>query len=195
MRSQWRRLRRSSRNCGDVTNTVLVFDASPLNHFARADELDSLGKIVAPFECVTTKAVLAELRRGVAEYPELQAALDLRWLRIVSCDDLDVLYAFGQYMNRLGNLERNAGEASVLAWAEVHGAAAYVDDQVACNVGRARGVTVHRTLQLAVAAYRADLLAETGVQRLVESLADTDARFPAAARKDLLGWARSKGLL
>lgn len=70
----------------------------------------------------------------------------------MSCDDLDELYLFGQYMNRLGNLERNAGEASVLAWAEAHSAAAYVDDQVACNVGRGRGVRVHRTLQLVISA-------------------------------------------
>jgi predicted nucleic acid-binding protein len=178
-----------------VTTTVLVFDASPLNHFARAYELDALRKIVEEFECVTTKAVLAELRRGSAEYPELHAAIELPWLSVVSCDELDELYVFGQYMNRLGNLERNAGEASVLAWAEVHSAAAYVDDQVACNVGRSRGVTVHRTLQLVVAAYRADALTETAVQLLVDSLADTDARFPAEAREDLLGWARGKGLL
>jgi predicted nucleic acid-binding protein len=174
---------------------VLAFDASPLNHFARAEELDTLRKVVEPFDCVTTKAVRAELRRGVAEHPDLQAALDLPWMRVVSCDDLDELYVFGQYMNRLGNLERNAGEASVLAWSEVHGAAAYVDDQVACNIGRARGVTVRRTLQLVVTAYRADVLPEAGAQRLIESLADTDARFPAEARRDLLAWARGKGLL
>ena len=178
-----------------MTTAVLVFDASPLNHFARADGLDALRKIVEAFECVTTKAVLAELRRGVGDHPELQDALELPWLNVVSCDELDELYVFGQYMNRLGNLERNAGEASVLAWAEVHIAAAYVDDQVACNIGRSRGVAVHRTLQLVVAAHRAEVLTEVGVQRLVESLADTDARFPAEARQDLLGWARNRGLL
>lgn len=195
MTCRWQRSRRSSRSCGDVTTAVLVFDASPLNHFARADGLDALRKIVEAFECVTTKAVLAELRRGVGDHPELQDALELPWLNVVSCDELDELYVFGQYMNRLGNLERNAGEASVLAWAEVHIAAAYVDDQVACNIGRSRGVAVHRTLQLVVAAHRAEVLTEVGVQRLVESLADTDARFPAEARQDLLGWARNRGLL
>jgi hypothetical protein len=94
---------------------VLVFDASPLSHFARANELDTLRVLVAGFECVTTKAVRSEMRRGAEHYPALDAAVRLDWVATVPCDDLDELYLFGQYMNRLGNLERNAGEASVLA--------------------------------------------------------------------------------
>jgi len=93
---------------------------------------------------------------------------------------------------RLGNLARNAGEASVLAWAEAHGAAAYVDDQVAYNIGRSRGARVHRTLQLIVSAVRATLLSEQRAQALVNSLADSDARFPQAARQDLFAWAQSQ---
>jgi predicted nucleic acid-binding protein len=171
---------------------VLVFDASPLSHFARANELDTLRVLVAGFECVTTKAVRSEMRRGAEHYPALDAAVRLDWVATVPCDDLDELYLFGQYMNRLGNLERNAGEASVLAWAEAHGAAAYVDDQVACNVGRSRGVRVHRTLHLIVGAVRAALMSEQQAQALVNSLVDSDARFPQAARQDLFGWARSQ---
>jgi len=47
-----------------MTRGVLVFDASPLIHFARADELEALRDLVKVFECVTTKAVLGELRNG-----------------------------------------------------------------------------------------------------------------------------------
>jgi predicted nucleic acid-binding protein len=171
---------------------VLVFDSSPLNHFARAGELLVLRDLVVDYECVTTKAVLGELRKGTGEHPVLQEAIDLEWIAIVACDDLDELYLFGQYMNRLGNFERNAGEASVLAWAEAHSAAAYVDDQVACNVGRSRGVQVHRTLQLVINAFRTNILSESKAQILIQSLADTDARFPAAARENLFAWARSR---
>jgi len=174
-----------------MSNGILVFDASPLVHFARADELKTLRLIVVDFECVTTKAVLGELRRGAERYPAIWQAMDLDWIEIVPCDELEELYLFGRYMNRIGNLERNAGEASVLAWAESHSAAAYVDDQVACNVGRSRGVRVHRTLQLVVEACRVGALPECKAQQLVQNLADTDARFPAAARDDLFGWARS----
>jgi len=171
---------------------ILVFDTSPLNHFALAGELLVLRDLVVDFECVTTKAVLGELRKGAGDHPELEEAIDLEWMATVPCDDLGELYLFGQYMNRLGNFERNAGEASVLAWAEAHSAAAYVDDQVACNVGRSRGVRVHRTLQLIIAAFRTGKLNESKAQTLIERLADTDARFPAAARNNLFEWARSR---
>jgi predicted nucleic acid-binding protein len=141
---------------------------------------------------VTTKAVLGELRKGAERHSAVHNAIDLDWIATVSCDDLDELYLFGQYMNRLGNLERNAGEASVLAWAEAHSAAAYVDDQVACNVGRGRGVRVHRTLHLVINAFRANSLTESRAQQLIKNLVDVDARFPHAAREDLFGWARSR---
>lgn len=168
-----------------------MFDASPLTHFARAGELATLHALVADFECVTTRAVRGELNNGVSVHPEIEDALRIGWLKEVRCDELQELYLFGEYMNRFGNFERNAGEASVLAWAERHGAAAYVDDEVACRVGRSRGVVVHRTLQLVVAALRTGKLDETRAQDLVRSLADNDARFPKAAREDLFGWARS----
>jgi predicted nucleic acid-binding protein len=175
-----------------MTRGLLVFDSSPLNHFARADELETLRDLVKDFECVTTKAVLGELRKGIVRHPTIRDAIDLDWITTVPCDELEELYLFGHYMNRLGNLERNAGEASVLAWAEAHSAAAYIDDQVACNIGRGRGVRVHRTLQLVIAAFRASILNETTTQELIRSLADADARFPQAAREDLFGWARSR---
>src|SRR5712691_5398209 len=163
-----------------MTRDVLVFDASPLIHFARANELVVLRDLAEDFECVTTKAVLGELRKGVERYPAIGDAIDLDWITTVSCDELDELYLFGHYMNRLGNLERNAGEASVLAWAEAHSAHAYIDDQVGCNVGRGRGVRVHRTLQLVISAFRVDILPESRARELVRGLADADARFPQA---------------
>jgi predicted nucleic acid-binding protein len=175
-----------------MSNRILVFDASPLSHFARAGELKALRDIVGDFECVTTKAVISELCKGASRYPSIHDAIELEWISTVRCDDLHELYLFGKYMNRLGNIERNAGEASVLAWAEAHSATAYVDDQVACNVARSRGVRVHRTLQLIVNAYRNGVLNEVTAQALIRALADSDARFPSAAREDLFHWARSQ---
>jgi hypothetical protein len=55
---------------------VLIFDTTPLNHFARAGELATLRKLVADFECVTTKAVLGELRNGADAHPSLRDAID-----------------------------------------------------------------------------------------------------------------------
>ena len=79
-----------------MTDSVLVFDASPLNHFARAGELSALQKIVTGFRCVTTKAVLGELRTGAETHPVLLAATMLDWIETMPCDDLAELYLFGQ---------------------------------------------------------------------------------------------------
>ena len=59
------------------------------------------------------------------------------------------------------------------------------------SAGRA-ACGVHRTLQLIVSAVRATLLSEQRAQALVNSLADSDARFPQAARQDLFAWAQSQ---
>ena len=101
---------------------ILVLDASPLNHFARAGHLATLRKLVAGHECVTTRAVIGELERGRSAVPEIGDAITLDWIRVVPCDELKELHLFAQYMNRLGNTERNAGEATVLAWSEAPGA-------------------------------------------------------------------------
>lgn len=175
--------------------SALAFDASPLNHFARAGELDTLAKLVRSHRCVVTHAVLDEIRNGVARYPELAAIEKLVWLEIVELTGLEALYTFAEYLRRLGSTRRNAGEATILAWAEVNNAIAYVDDQTACNVARQRGVTVYRTLNLIVRAWQAGHFTEERAQALVKSLVDTGARFPSRAQTDLFGWARQEGLV
>lgn len=174
---------------------VLAFDASPLNHFARAGELPTLEQLVRGFRCIVTEAVHEEIRKGVRRHSELAAVEQLPWLETVALQSLDELYAFAEYLRRLGSARRNAGEASVLAWAETHGAVAFVDDQVACNVARSRGVTVYRTLNLILRAYKAGHFEEQRSQQLVNALVESGARFPPRAQSDLFGWARQEGLL
>lgn len=173
-----------------MTRETLILDTSPLVHFARAGELGALAQLLKDFDCVTTRAVRDETRRGVENYPRIREACELDWIRTVATDDLETLYRFSQYMKHLGNSDRNAGEASVLAWAEINSAVAYVDDQAACNIGRKRGVRVYRTLHLVINAFRSGILGEPEAQRLVRNLADSDARFPQQARDDLFAWAR-----
>jgi hypothetical protein len=42
-----------------VSDKTLIFDASPLNHFARAGELDTLQQLVSGHRCVVTVACSA----------------------------------------------------------------------------------------------------------------------------------------
>ncbi|MDP8927151.1 MAG: hypothetical protein M3O70_00850 [Actinomycetota bacterium] len=172
----------------------LIFDASPLSHFARAAELDILCEITNGFERATTQSVLDEVRTGARKHPELHDVERLGWLTIVRTDSLPVLQAYGEYSRLLGSSTRDVGEASVLAWCEVNGGVAYVDDQAAHNVGNQRGVEVRRTLNLIIEGCRRALYDEARAQALVQVLADRDARLPLDAVDDLFSWARIEGL-
>lgn len=185
--------------CVPISNPLpepryLVFDSSPLNHFARAAELDVLYTITEGYERATTQAVLDELSAGAVDHPELDAIESLEWLTIVRTDALPVLQAYAAYSRRLGSSTRDVGEASVLAWCEVNGAIAYVDDQAAHNVGTQRGLEVRRTLSLIIEGCRQDLYSEERAQALVRALADTEARLPTEAVNDLFSWARVEGI-
>ena len=47
-----------------LTAGRLVFDSSPLNYFARSNQLPVLGKLVSGEACLITRAVEDELLRG-----------------------------------------------------------------------------------------------------------------------------------
>jgi hypothetical protein len=66
------------------------------------------------------QAVLDELRAGELAHPPLADVRNADWLEIVACDGLAELRAFAHYVRVLGAGERDIGEASVLAWAEVN---------------------------------------------------------------------------
>lgn len=127
---------------------VLVFDSAPLSGFARAGSLLLLEQLTVGDERVTTPAVMDELSAGVSEHPQLHDIQGLAWLRVVPTDSLEVLRLFVIYANRLGSGVHDLGEATVLAYAEAHGAVAFSDDQAAVQLGRERGVRVQRTLSL-----------------------------------------------
>jgi len=173
---------------------VLVFDSAPLSAFARARQLPMLDRLAGEDERVTTSAVIEELRAGLGDYPELQDAIDLPWLRVEPLDDLNELVLFGNYAQRFGSGAHDVGEATVLAFAEAHSATAFTDDEVAVQVGREHGVTVLRTLALVARGVRVRLLSEPEAERLMEDLIRAGGRYPFSGG-EFLAWARAKGLL
>lgn len=173
---------------------LLVFDSAPLSCFARAGKLSLLDRLTQNDERVTTRAVLDELRQGVGDYPQLEEALTLSWLKVVPVDSLRELQLFAEYARHLGSGKHDTGEASVLAWAEAHGAIAFTDDSAAVQIAQARGVKVQRTLALVVRGLKSGLLSEQEAHDLIDELARAGARFPVRAG-EFLAWARAKGLL
>jgi predicted nucleic acid-binding protein len=173
---------------------VLVFDSAPLSAFARARQLSMLDRLAGADVRVTTSAVIEELRAGLGDHPELQDAIDLPWLRVEPLADLDELALFGKYAQRFGSGRHDVGEATVLAYAEAHGAVAFTDDQVAVQVGREQGVRVVRTLALVARGVRTSLLTEPEAVRLVDDLIRAGGRYPLGGG-EFMAWARSNGLL
>ncbi len=153
-----------------------------------------LDQLTVGNERVTTRAVMDEIRDGVSAFPELQDVLDLVWLKVESADSLDELRAFARYAQRLGSDIHDIGEASVLAWAEAHGAIAFTDDEAAVQAGRDGGLEVRRTLALVARGIKHGVLTDQEGDRLVDELLRAGGRFPFGSG-EFIGWARENGLL
>lgn len=174
--------------------TCLVFDNSPLSHFARAGKLATLEAIASDYDCFVTQAVLDEIAAGAAEHAALGDVAGLGWLEMVRVDGLAELQAFAEYANRLGSGMRDVGEASTLAWAETNKAIAIVDERAGSRHGLERGVEVHGTLWLIAGGFRTGRLSEAECASLVDTLRDSEAWFPCDGA-GFFAWARSEGLL
>lgn len=170
------------------------FDTMCLSHFARAERLDVLGELLLQQECWTTTVVLAELRRGAARYPLLANAMSLEWLRIASLEALDELGCFVKWAARIGSQERDLGEASVLAAAELRNGIAITDDREATKVARQHGSEVHGTIWLLARACREGKLTRIGAGSIVDALRETGARLPCTGT-EFPAYATRHGLL
>jgi predicted nucleic acid-binding protein len=174
--------------------TALIFNTSPRSHFARAGRLALLDRLTAAYRRVVPQAVLDELRAGELAHPPLADLGNADWLEIVACDGLAELRAFAHYVRVLGAGERDIGEASVLAWAEVNGGIAVIDERAGTQAAQARGVTVHGTLWLIANGLNAGDLLLPEAERLVDQLRSTDARLPCSGA-EFFEWAKAQGLL
>lgn len=107
----------------DADPVILAWDSSALHHAALADRLDVLGSIVRPWRNVTTAAVREELAGNGLTIDSEQ------WLETVHVDGLNELVSLAKWVQAFSCQKHNRGEATVLAWAETHGAVAIIDDR------------------------------------------------------------------
>lgn len=175
----------------------LVFDSSPLNYFTRAGHLDVLEKLVDGRTCLMTSAVAEELRRGATRHSRLHMIGSQAWLTEVNDDSLRFLGLFSDFHGRLGGSQRqmkDIGEATTLAYAELHGCTAVIDDRVGRNVGAAEGVSLSSSLHLLCHGLRHGLVSEDHACSVVDALRDAEAFLPCGGA-EFLDWARAAGLL
>ena len=79
------------------------------------------------------------------------------------------LELFSRYHTRLGGGGHNIGESTTLAYAELHGLTACIDDRAARRHGQERGVKLTGTLELVCQGIRADVVAEAEAARTNDS--------------------------
>jgi predicted nucleic acid-binding protein len=172
----------------------LVLDATCLSHFARADRLDVLRDLLVGRRCWTTEIVLAELSRGLVDYPMLRHVSEQEWLLIAGLDSIAEIRLYDTWRRRVGSTERDQGEASVFAAAEQRAATAITDDRRAAQVGRFHGLDVHGTVWLLAGACRQGKLPLGGTGALIDALRATGHRLPCTGA-GFASYARQHGLL
>jgi predicted nucleic acid-binding protein len=137
---------------------------------------------------VVTYAVKQELA-GLGIDP-LPAWID----EVVHVDELAELVVLGKWVNLMSSDTHNRGEATVLAWAEVHEAIAIVDDRAARRVAEREPVTVHGLLWVVCQCVCNGHIAEISASSFVDVMIDSGARYPFT-RGGLVDWAKNEGLL
>ena len=145
----------------------LVFDNTPLSHFARAGRLSTLEAIVNPYQCLTPVEVRSEILAGVTEMPDLADVLTATWLAPVQLSEVHELAAFARYKTELGGGSKaNTGEAAELAWASLHGGVAIIDERVTSRIAQRDGIAAHGSLWLVVQGVRQGELDRSAAERL-----------------------------
>ena len=176
-------------------NPSLIFDNTPLSHFARAGRLSTLEAIVKSYRCVTPVEVWTEIHAGIAEMPDLADVLTAHWLEAVELTEVHELAVFARYKSQLGGgSKENTGEAAVLAWASLHGGVAIIDERAASRIAQRDGILAHGSLWLVVQGVRQGELDRPAAETLVDELRATDMRLPINGR-GLFAWAYGQGLL
>jgi predicted nucleic acid-binding protein len=165
-----------------------------LSAFAEADRLDVLGSLLAGDRCYATDIVRDEVRRGAAERPLLSIVEAAEWLESGHLATDAELVTFIRWTDRIGSGERDRGEASVFAFAEVHGATAITDDRPATRVARAYGLDVHGSLWLIAGLCALGKLTEHAASGLTDALQAVGLRLPCTGSQ-FPAWARANGLL
>jgi predicted nucleic acid-binding protein len=165
-----------------------------LSHFARADRLDVLRDLLVERQCWTTAVVRSELAAGAKQHPRLNGALTLGWVRVASLDALEDLSCFVKWADRLGSTDRDLGEASVLAAAELRDGIAITDDRDATKVARRHGAEVHGTVWLLASACWDGKLTPVAAGNLVDVLRAEGGRLPCTG-SEFPAFAAKHGLL
>nr|WP_062338352.1 hypothetical protein [Herbidospora sakaeratensis] len=177
-----------------MSSERLVIDSSPLNYFARSNQLPVLEKLLSGRSCLITKAVEEELLVGASKHPKLYQVSIQPWITVAEEFTRDFYALLTMYHLRLGGGKRDIGEAMTLAYAEVHGITAMIDDRSARKYGKSRGVKMTGTLELLCQNIRKSMISTENACEVIDLLAEHEAFLPCDG-DTFIAWAQAEGLL
>jgi len=147
---------------------MIVSDATPLLHLARAGLLDLLPKLYA--RAVVPRSVWDEVRGRGEPRPESQVLEEASeaWIEVRS---LAARERRKSEVLRVAPVGR--GEADAIALAETLEAAILMDDRVAIDLARMRGVETRWTTSVVLEAHRRGILDRVAARRAVKDLVES----------------------
>jgi predicted nucleic acid-binding protein len=149
---------------------MIVADAPPLIHLARAGLADLLPKL---YERVVVPTSVWEEASGHAGEPRPEATV----LQEASVSWLEARTLPARARRAAGSFVRGApigrAEADAIALAEALRAAVLMDDRVAVDLARMRGVETRWTTSVVLEAHRLGVLDRTAARRAIEDLVAT----------------------
>ena len=173
----------------------IVFDATALIHFTRAGRLRELQASSTEEQAILLADVARELEQGGPLRKGLDPAAEA-WLKPAELTETIELAAFASYKAELGGgIERNNGEAAVLAWISVNGGTAIIDEGVARNIGQEDRLAVHGSLWLLSRSLNEGILDRATVEGVVSDLIASGMRLPCKKGTEFIAWAQSAGLI
>lgn len=161
-----------------VQANLLIFDTSPLSHFARENWLGALKAVVGDRTAVIPDVVVDELKRGLGRNSFLQAVLDAPWIERRDLQSAEEIERFAYYSSLLVAGERNRGEAAVLALAATTGGTAVVDDLAGRKAAKRDGVPLTGTVGLLMQAIQSGLLTVALASAIADDLLAGQYRLP-----------------
>jgi predicted nucleic acid-binding protein len=172
---------------------ILVFDTSPLTHFARQNWLGALKAVVGERPALIPDVVVDELQQIASRDSRVEAVLRASWIEKRELRGVREIAAFAEFSALLVRGERNKGEAGVLALASTIDGIAVVDDGAGRKAAQKHGIRLKPTLALLCEGIRKDLLTVALVSALVDDLLLSEYRlpFPPGGFAD---WGREHGL-
>ncbi|GAA1871033.1 hypothetical protein [Myceligenerans crystallogenes] len=172
----------------------IVIDTGPLSVFAEAGWLGMLRAVADDRAVVITDVVQAELREGTPAHQHLHTVLDAGW---ITCRPLTSAAEIGAYQHFAGFLvsgNHNQGEASVLAYAQVHGALAIVDDGAARKHAKNSQLNFQGTLALLCEAVRRGTASIEMISTIADHMLETEYRLPFGPG-EFADWAKTHDLV